>query len=166
MPLPLDDQPITELLHEYRTLRVDRNLTDLDRRIVSARIKQLERQVELRAALTSLTTARERAADRPGAPGARAHPAYLAVGRLASSGVYDGDRLPLLYRVTDPDTDRTIAYVRPEEGVDLTLHLGQQVGVVGQTGFDSELQLAVINVHRVDRVVDVRSAKSAMLVAP
>jgi len=81
------------------------------------------------------------------------------VGRLAPSAVYNGDRLPLMYRVqsVDPLTGpRTIGYVRPQEGQRLDGSLGQIVGIIGSTTDDDALSLRIIRPERVD-VLDTSS---------
>jgi len=75
---------------------------------------------------------------------------YVAVGRLAASTVYDGHLLPKLFRVQDPATSRTIAYLRPDDGFDLTEMLGQLVGIVGTKAYDGGLRLNTIQPKRID----------------
>jgi hypothetical protein len=75
---------------------------------------------------------------------------YVAVGRLAASTVYDGRFLPKLFRVQDPATGRTIAYLRPDDGFDLTEMLGQLVGIVGTKAYDGGLRLNTIQPKRID----------------
>jgi len=75
---------------------------------------------------------------------------YVAVGRLAASTVYDGRLLPKLFRVQDPATSRTIAYLRPDDGFDLTEMLGQLVGIVGTKAYDGGLRLNTIRPKRID----------------
>ncbi|MEZ6242198.1 MAG: hypothetical protein R3B57_04070 [Phycisphaerales bacterium] len=83
----------------------------------------------------------------------QAERSYVVVGRLAPSAVYDGQRLPLMYRVQSVDPvlgPRTIAYVRPAPGQDLAPNLGQIVGVVGQSVDDEALRLRIVRPERVD----------------
>ncbi|MBL1217291.1 MAG: hypothetical protein D8M59_07310 [Planctomycetes bacterium] len=59
---------------------------------------------------------------------------YDAIGIVSSSSVYDGLRLPLLYRLVDPESGRTVAYFDPErlpEDITLEQILGRRVGVTG-----------------------------------
>ncbi|MGV6815558.1 MAG: hypothetical protein ACWA5W_11215 [Phycisphaerales bacterium] len=80
--------------------------------------------------------------------------AYQLVGRMVTSSIYTGDRLPLLYRIqaTDPATglDRTIGYVAPNESQDLRHMLGRVVGVVGTVRQDESLKLMVIAPDRIE----------------
>lgn len=76
--------------------------------------------------------------------------AYAAIGRLNASSVFNGDRLPLLFRVQDPAGGQTVAYVAPVEGIELFPLLGQLVGVVGTPRYDSALRVNVVTPVRVD----------------
>lgn len=79
---------------------------------------------------------------------------YTIIGRLIPSTVYDGTRLPLLYRVHSPEpgTARTLGYLQPDAGMDLTSKLGQIVGVVGDTRYDETLKATLITARKVDVV--------------
>jgi len=44
---------------------------------------------------------------------------HIATGRLARSRVYSGQDQPLLFRVEDPRSARTIMYIRPVDGLDV-----------------------------------------------
>lgn len=70
---------------------------------------------------------------------------YCAIGILNASVVYDGKSLPQLYRVTDPQTSQTIAYVLPNESIPMGTMLGTLVGVKGGKDFDSALNINVIS---------------------
>jgi hypothetical protein len=75
---------------------------------------------------------------------------YAAVGRLAGSTIFDGGRLPRLYRVHDAETGRTLAYLRPDPGFDLAGMVGHVIGVVGDEHYDADLRLDVMTVRRID----------------
>jgi uncharacterized protein YgiM (DUF1202 family) len=80
-----------------------------------------------------------------------ANPIYRFVGRLSSSMVYNGQRLPLLFRVQAVDSGRTIAYLTPSPELDLAAKLNTVVGVVvAQSRDDSTLGLPLIDAKRVD----------------
>ncbi len=80
--------------------------------------------------------------------------AYQLVGRMVTSAVYTGDRLPLLYRIqaTDPATgaQRTVGYVAPNAEQDFRHLLGRIVGVIGKTNNDQSLKLVVIEPERIE----------------
>ena len=67
-----------------------------------------------------------------------------AVGRLNASSVYNGERLPLLYRLQDQGTGQTIAYILPTPEFDLPSMLGLLIGVKGPIRYDESLRLNTI----------------------
>ncbi len=80
---------------------------------------------------------------------------YDIVGRLTASTIYDGTRLPLMYRVQSvgPAPTRTLGYVKPPEGEDtlgLGNKIGQIVGIVGEVMVDPSLRLSIVTAVRVD----------------
>lgn len=79
-------------------------------------------------------------------------PTYTAVGRLSVSAIYDGGRLPLMFRLVSVETGpaRTIAYITPESGVDVRSRIGAVVGVVGERVERSTLKLPLIRPTRID----------------
>lgn len=151
--LPLEERPNAELLATYRTLAADTALAGIDRRIVAARVRQLERDSAIAEALREIHAIQQRI-DEPIAStsqGDVAQPTrYDAVGQLVASTVYDGQTLPRLYRLVDPASMRTIGYVRPTASVDPGQSLGQVVGLVGEAHYDAGLKLRVIDVQRLD----------------
>jgi hypothetical protein len=79
---------------------------------------------------------------------------YDMVGRLVTSAIYDGTRLPRMYRiVTEGGTGltRTIGYVRDDPKLNLQSLLGSVVGVAGQARLDDSLRLRVITPTSIDR---------------
>lgn len=78
--------------------------------------------------------------------------AYSIVGRLVPSTVYDGKRLPRMYRIQSVGqaVPRTLGYVRPEQAEDVTSMLGEVVGVVGDARLDRSLKLRVVRPERID----------------
>jgi hypothetical protein len=77
---------------------------------------------------------------------------YAGVGRLVASTVYDGRRLPKLFRLQDPGSGRTIAYLRPSEQFDLERMLSRLIGVVGEKQYDGGLRLDLIRPVRIDEL--------------
>lgn len=75
---------------------------------------------------------------------------YTVVGVLNASLVYDGQRLPLLYRIQDPATGQTVAYVAPGPGFQLSTMLGNLLGVRGDKAYDEALRVDVITPRTVD----------------
>ena len=69
---------------------------------------------------------------------------YTAIGVLNASAVYDGERLPELYRLTDPMTGATMAYVEPNADIPMGPMIGTLVGVKGGKEYDPALRISVI----------------------
>ena len=64
--------------------------------------------------------------------------------------MYDGKRLPMLYRLSSPSGGRTIGYIRPTEQVDLLPMLGRLVGIVGSKNYDAGYRLLIVSPKRID----------------
>ncbi|MBX3352517.1 MAG: hypothetical protein KF684_06245 [Phycisphaeraceae bacterium] len=80
-------------------------------------------------------------------------PAYAFVGRLTTSTVYTGQRLPRLFRLQAVDSGRTLAYITPDPALDLEAKLGSVVGVVvRQSRQDATLGLPLIDARRIDQM--------------
>lgn len=75
---------------------------------------------------------------------------YAAVGRVASSTIYDGQSLPKMFRLQDPATGRTIAYLKPDTDYALTNRIDIIVGIVGDKTYDEALRLNIITPRRID----------------
>jgi SH3-like domain-containing protein len=75
---------------------------------------------------------------------------YTVVGILNASLVYDGQRLPLLYRIQDPSTGQTVAYVAPGPGFQLSTMLGNLLGVRGEKAYDDALRVDVVAPRTID----------------
>lgn len=156
------DVALDELLAEFRrTLAAEEAKGDADERILRGlrqRVAWLELRIDTRDQRRAIDDALREATDRDRqvAESVRkwqSERAYVVVGRLAPSAVYDGERLPLMYRVQSVDPvlgPRTIAYVRPAPGQDLAPNLGQIVGIVGQSMDDDALRLRIVRPERVD----------------
>lgn len=77
---------------------------------------------------------------------------YTIIGTLQPSTVYDGQRLPLMYRVQSVGglSPRTLGYIKPDAKFDLDHKLGLVVGVIGNSEMDRELKLNIVTPVRVD----------------
>lgn len=71
---------------------------------------------------------------------------YDYVGKLEKSAVYNGNRLPLMYRLVSvgDGAPRTLGYIEPAEGLDLDRKLGVLVGVSGGGSDRADLRLSTI----------------------
>jgi hypothetical protein len=77
---------------------------------------------------------------------------YTMVGTLQPSTVYDGQRLPSMYRIVSVGgvAPRTLGYIKEKPEFKLVEKLGLVVGVVGEATMDRSLQLNVITPVVVD----------------
>jgi len=151
------DQALDELLAEFQRTRAstdddDRLAWQLDQRIEWLRLR-IETRDQRRAIRAALAEADERAVALGAQVDAwRRGRSYQLVGLLTESSVYNGERLPRMYRVQAVNTidgsPRTLGYLEPGEGVDGKV--GSVVGIIGQARFDPQLRLMVIRPERVD----------------
>ncbi len=159
--LPLEEQPIDSLRASYEVVAADATLPHSDRQIATARINQLNRNVQLIESLRQLARTREQLGQRSvdevmgelrerQTQAEAQRPPYDAVGRLLASAVYDGASLPRLYRLVDPASGRTIAYVDPGAAPQAAGHLGAVVGIRGRARFDPALKLRLFDVERIE----------------
>lgn len=76
---------------------------------------------------------------------------YDFVGRLEKSAVYNGDRLPLMYRLVSvgEGIPRTLGYIEPAEGLELERKLGVLVGISGGATRRADLRLSTIGASSV-----------------
>lgn len=90
---------------------------------------------------------------------------YTIIGQLQPSTVYDGNRLPQMFRVQSVGdvTPRTLGYLKPTPELQLEKKVGLVIGVVGEAQLDPALHLNVITPVRVDTL---RPGSSAPGVAP
>jgi len=84
---------------------------------------------------------------------------YDYVGKLEKSAVYNGNRLPLMYRLVSigEGVPRTLGYIEPKDGLDLDRKLGVLVGVSGGGSQRADLRLSTIDATN---VVVLRSEES------
>lgn len=155
--LPLEQQPVQELLTRYEGLLADTTLPYNDRRIVVSRVYELRRNVELAGVLQNVQKTQsgmgKASAEQVLAPYmeklAAQKKVYTAVGRLMASALYDGRVLPRMYRLVDPGTGLTLVYVRPE-ATSPSQYLGRIVGVRGPSQYDQALNLQVVTANQIE----------------
>ena len=156
---PIDAQPVDEMIQAYRAVADAVELPSADQRVLAHRLAALERNQRLAQTLARIREVR-READRAAAedrdldqsPAAFDRQGFDTVGRLATSGVYDGRRLPRLYRLIDPEDGQTIAYLQPDERIDADQMLGGYVGLDGQRRYDRSLRVHVFDIDAIERL--------------
>lgn len=154
------DAELDQLLAEFRTAleKIDPTAENeplrmaVDQRISMLEIrKDLQRQLrEVHAARSAMDTHSQRVADAAGE--AKASRQYTLIGRLETSAIYDGQRLPLMFRIQSVGdaAPRTLGYIRPAEDMNLHSRTGQLVGVIGRAAMDERLKLNIVTPVRVD----------------
>ncbi|GAB5497042.1 MAG: hypothetical protein Phyf2KO_21220 [Phycisphaerales bacterium] len=88
---------------------------------------------------------------------------YAVVGRLLPSAVYDGQRLPRMYRVQSVDgteAPRTLGYLRPSDVINLETMLGETIGVIGTPNLDPRLNLRIIDPIKIDMIHSVEGSST------
>lgn len=126
-----------------------------ERQYVEARVELLKMKLQLRQHESELTNLKSNAEQVTAAAGASADRIersreYQVVGRLMPSSIYDGKRLPLMYRVQAAEGGRTLAYVTPDDALALDTKLGMIVGVKGKGSLDPSARVNIIQATAVE----------------
>jgi hypothetical protein len=159
MRQPTDGAEYAPLINEFQRLidtLPDAPGSDAMRAAANGRIDALRLRADLQQSMQRMNEALasadvESVRVQESAQTLDANPIDRFVGRLSSSMVYNGQRLPLLFRVQAVDSGRTIAYLTPSPELDLAAKLNTVVGVVvAQSRDDSTLGLPLIDAKRVD----------------
>ncbi len=158
--VPVENAEIEPLIAEYQRLLTslgDNAQNSTRRAVVKGTLDLLEARLDLKKAKLAAAQAAvdadknwQAVAERKAALDAK--PRYTVVGRLSASTVYDGDRLPLMFRVTSVEgfPGRTLAYVTPAPGVDVNGRVGALVGIIGEGNVDAALGVPVLRPTRID----------------
>lgn len=161
---------IDELLTQYETLIARRPVGDRRRRVLEQRAEILRLMQDYRNERRTLEEANAAARAVTDDMSRRfaqydVQRQYAIVGVLTPSSVYDGTRLPLMYRLQSigGSVPRTLGYIKPREDLNLPSKIGVVVGVVGEQNVDSSLRLNVIDPVRVDPL---RAAENPVRVQP
>ena len=152
---PLREAEIEPLRQRYLALQ-ETELDERDRALVDARVTLLDARVRLQEKMFELDRLRARANEvdeqaetvRIAVESARD---YVAVGEVAASTIYNGERLPQMLRLADPATGRTVAYLDPREAdIEVGSLIGQLVGVLGEKHYDEGMRLTIVRPIRID----------------
>jgi hypothetical protein len=152
---PVVNQPIDDLLGRYQTLVQDDALPESLKRIADARIGALKIRKQTRDEFAAVRKTQDEMDTRRKALQAERQELeeqiratqvefFAAVGTLRPSSLQNGPRGTTLYRLTDPETGRTLVYVRSKDP-QITALLNQFVGVKGEMVSDPLLRMRVIN---------------------
>ncbi len=160
MSKPLADADPQELIEQYNQFGDNmggepgsgRTLKYIDTRVQLLKIRQRAR--DLLPEIQSLEDATKNAADKYRLTIDRliANREYKAVGRLYPSTVYDGTRLPQMYRLIsiDPGVKTTLAYVIPVAEHQLEQKVGSIVGILGDGKIEPAAMVEIITPTVVD----------------
>lgn len=162
---PVENSELTELRARFLAFAEDPQTIPGDATAARRRAEQIALRIEVQNSMREVAALRNKSkaqidgvADLEIAMMARQP--FDAVGRLNASTVYNGERLPLLYRLQDIGSGQTLAYIVPGPTFDLSSMLGLVVGVKGPTRYDESLRLNTIKPSRID-VLNTRSGGSA-----
>ncbi len=154
---PLMEAELGELRNQFQRVRDGLSTTPGDLAIASRIDQRLavldvmidlrDRRRELAAQRTSIESTTVEIQRRIEASASRA--VYSVVGQLVPSTIYDGLRLPKLYRIVSMDHTgtRTIAYVADREDLQLSEKVGRVVGFTGSIGLDPTLGVRLVNTN-------------------
>ena len=151
---PVVDQPVDELMNSYQALVKDDTLPESLKRIADARIAALKvrkqtreefvlvrkNQEEMEARRKALQAEREELEEQIRQTNVEF---YAAVGMLRTSSLQQGPKGTTLYRLTDPQSGRTLVYVRTSDR-EFGAMLNQFVGVKGELRADPLLRMRVV----------------------
>ena len=151
---PVVEQPVDELLSGYQSLVRDETLPESLKRIADARIAALKVRKQTREEFALVRKNQEEMDARRKALQAERQELeeqirqstvefYAAVGTLRTSSLQQGPRGTTLYRLTDPESGRTLVYVRSADR-EFGAMLNQFVGVKGELKADPLLRMRVI----------------------
>lgn len=173
---PITEQPLPELLSGYQNLMKDESLPPSMRRIADVRVSTLKVRSEARDEFLAVRDAQAKMRDRQKSLVAEREEIeerikqnditfYTVVGTLRTSSLQRGTEM--LYRITDPATGRTVAYLRSNDSKYAGL-LGQFIGVKGTLSTDTALNMKVVEPTAAEPVdqAKVNSAVAAQIVPP
>lgn len=149
----ITDQPVAELQSGYEKLLKQDALPDSMRQIVQVRVATLKMRNEAKQEYLAFKDAEDKANERRKSLAAEQEEIeqrikensvtlYAAVGTLRTSSIQHAGST--LYRLTDPETGRTVAYIRTADAGPVAL-LGQFVGVKGPISTDDSMNLKMID---------------------
>lgn len=160
----IENAEISVLRARYTELVTRANVPAELRLMAKARTEQLGLKLEVQERMYELERLRaQRGQDldrmRAISLAMEARSDYDAIGVLNASTVFDGNRLPALYRLQDPAVGQTVAYVVPRADFELATMLGVLVGIRGEKRYDPALRVSVIEPRAVDILTQRRDSQ-------
>ena len=174
---PITDQPLDALLTGYDTLLKEDALSNSMRRVAQVRVATLKLRNEARQEFLATRASQDKMKERTKVLAAEQEEIqeriktnnvelYAALGTLRASSVQHLGST--LYRLTDPASGRTVAYVRTTDSKYASM-IGQFVGVKGSLSTDAALNMKIIDSPTTVEPVDpakVNTSVAAQLVPP
>jgi hypothetical protein len=173
----ITDQPLAELTSGYTAFEQDPGATPTEKRIADVRLSTLKLRTEARDEFVAVKEAQAKMLERQKSLKAEQDEIedrikqndvtyYTVVGTLRTSSLQHGDET--LYRLTDPATGRTVAYIKSNDSKYPPL-LGQFIGIRGTLSTDTALNMKMVTDPTAVDVVDptkVNNAVAAQLIPP
>ena len=146
---PVETAELSQLRERFLALAEDAATPRTEALAATRRAEQIAVRIDVQDGLLEIARLRQKAnADISGVAdlelAMKTRQPWDAVGRINASSVYNGDRLPLLFRLQDQGTGQTIAYILPTPEFDLPSMLGLLIGVKGPIRYDESLRLNTI----------------------
>src|SRR5205085_99165 len=149
----IEQQPIDDLLGRYQKLIASPQLPESMRRIGEFRVAALKARAEAKDQFVAVQKMQAESAKKQQALKAEQDELqqqikknevkmYAAVGTLRTSSLQNGPQA--LYRLTDPQTGRTVVYIRTADQKYAAL-LNQFIGVKGDIATETSLSMKVVS---------------------
>ncbi len=159
--LPVLEAEIAPVLTGYQNFSNDENQSSADRRRARAKIRLLEIRRDnqaarrrMKLALAEAEGSIQKALIANDSLAEQSGQFTTLVGKLTLSSVYDGNRLPLRYRLRDRITGRTVAYVPPVKKIDLGKFLTEEVRMIGAKSIDPALGVTIFKIKTISLLSD------------
>lgn len=164
---PTESAELETLRDRYQALVEDGIAPYSTREQAKARVEQIQMRVEVQDKIRELDEIKARLGQRKRGVAEldlamKLRRPYDSVGRLMASTVYNGDRLPLLYKLAEPTTGHTLAYVVPGPSSKPSEALGLVVGIKGKRTYDETLRVNLI----VPEIIEVLETSKTAVVEP
>ncbi len=159
---PITEQPLEPLLSGYEAVLKQETLPNSMRRVAEVRLATLKLRNEAKQEFLATKSSQDKLKERSKSLVAEQEEIqeriksnnvelYTVVGTLRGSSLQHAGST--LYRLTDPATGRTVAYLRTPEPKYANL-IGQFVGVKGAVSSDSELNMKIIDSPAAVQIID------------
>ena len=172
---PIMNSEMDELVGQYTSVMENLDPQESDRLLkqLKGRRDALQLRIELREKMRQQAEARAAIEAGRGRVAEQLRLAedgrvYTIIGQLQPSTVYDGQKLPLMYRIVSVGgvSPRTLGYLKDDADMNLLGKIGAVVGVIGEAQVDRSLMLNVITPVRVDVLKPKGESESAAAVNP